>query len=68
MHGGSGVSVDDYHAAVDAGVRKINYFTYMDKSGGQAVEEYINGLKSNEPGFFSSMMVAARAAMKVSVK
>ena len=38
MHGGSGVSVDDYHAAVDAGVRKINYFTYMDKAGGQAVE------------------------------
>ena len=67
MHGGSGVSVDDYHAAVDAGVRKINYFTYMDKAGGQAVEEYLKGLKPNEPRFFSSMMVAARAAMKENV-
>ncbi len=67
MHGGSGVSVDDYHAAVDAGVRKINYFTYMDKAGGQAVEEYLKDLKPNEPRFFSSMMVAARAAMKENV-
>ena len=36
MHGGSGVGKDDFHAAIKAGVRKVNYFTYMDKSAGVA--------------------------------
>lgn len=36
MHGGSGVSKEDFHKAIKAGVRKINYFTYMDKTGGTA--------------------------------
>lgn len=68
MHGGSGVSVEDYHKAVEAGVRKINYFTYMDKAGGVAVADYINSLKSGEPVFFSSIFMAARDAMKENVK
>lgn len=68
MHGGSGVSTEDYHKAVDAGVRKINYFTYMDKSGGNAAAEYIKGLKDGEPIFFSSIFMAARQAMKENVK
>lgn len=68
MHGGSGVSTEDYHKAVDAGVRKINYFTYMDKSGGQAVADYLSGLKEGEPIFFSSIFMAARAAMKENVQ
>ncbi len=68
MHGGSGVSTEDYHKAVDAGVRKINYFTYMDKSGGNAAADYIKGLKSGEPVFFSSIFMAARAAMKENVQ
>jgi fructose-bisphosphate aldolase class II len=68
MHGGSGVSTEDYHKAVEAGVRKINYFTYMDKSGGNAVVEYLNGVKDNEPIFFSSIYMAARAAMQENVK
>lgn len=36
MHGGSGVSDDDYRKAVDAGIRKVNYFTYGDKYAGDA--------------------------------
>jgi len=68
MHGGSGVSTEDYHRAVEAGVRKINYFTYMDKSGGTAVADYLNSLKEGEPIFFSSIFMAARAAMKENVK
>ncbi len=68
MHGGSGVSTDDYHKAVEAGVRKINYFTYMDKSGGTAVVDYLNSLKEGEPVFFSSIFMAARKAMKENVK
>lgn len=68
MHGGSGVSTEDYHKAVDAGVRKINYFTYMDKSGGSAAAEYIKGLKDEEPIFFSSIFMAARQAMQENVQ
>lgn len=68
MHGGSGVSKEDFQAAIKAGVRKINYFTYMDKSGGNAAAEYIKGLKENEPIFFSSIVEAAREAMKENVK
>lgn len=37
MHGGSGVSDDDYRHAIDAGVRKINYYTYGVKYAGEAV-------------------------------
>ena len=36
MHGGSGVSDEDYHKAIDAGIRKINYFTYGDKFAAEA--------------------------------
>ena len=68
MHGGSGVSPEDYHKAVEAGVRKVNYFTYMDKSGGTAVEEYLKTLKPEEPIFYSSIVAAAREAMKENVK
>lgn len=68
MHGGSGVSTEDYYKAVEAGVRKINYFTYMDKAGGSAAKEYIEGLNANEPVFFSSIYMAARDAMRENVK
>ncbi len=68
MHGGSGVSREDYRKSIEAGVRKINYFTYMDKSGGNAAAEYLKGLKEGEPGFCSAISMAARGAMKENVK
>lgn len=37
MHGGSGVSPDDYREVIRRGVRKINYCTYMAKAGGAAI-------------------------------
>lgn len=67
MHGGSGLEQGDFQKAIRSGVRKINYFTYMDKAGGNAVEEYLHGLKE-DPRFFSSMSTAARDAMKENVK
>ena len=68
LDGGSGVSREDYHKAIQAGVRKINYFTYMDKSGGNAAAEYLKSLNTEEPVFFSSISMAARDAMKENVK
>lgn len=68
MHGGSGVGKEDYEKAIAAGVRKVNYFTYMDKSGGTAVTEYVNSMKKEEPLFFSAVSMAARESMKENVK
>lgn len=68
MHGGSGVSDEDYVKAIAAGVRKVNYFTYMDKSGGTAVAEYLSGLKEGETIFFSSLSMVARDVMKENVR
>lgn len=39
MHGGSGVSHEDYKKVIANGVRKINYFTYMDKAGAKGVND-----------------------------
>lgn len=68
MHGGSGVSREDYRKSVEAGVRKVNYFTYMDKAGGNAAAEYLGNLDREEPVFFSSISMAAGEAMKENVK
>ena len=64
MHGGSGVSVEDFHTCIKTGVRKINYFTYMDKAGGAAAEEYIRTLEKGKPLFWSSIIMAAEKALK----
>ena len=68
MHGGSGVSPEDFRKAIGAGVRKINYFTYMDKAGGAAAEEAVKKMReANAPVFFSTISMAAREAMKQDV-
>ena len=37
MHGGSGVSVEDYRRVISLGISKINYYTYMSKAGAEAI-------------------------------
>lgn len=64
MHGGSGVSKEDFHAAVEAGVRKINYFTYMDKAAGEAMKTYLDSLAEGKPAFFTDATLVIRKAMK----
>lgn len=61
MHGGSGVSHEDYRKVISLGVRKINYYTYMAKAGGEAV--------SNKAyGQFHDAVRDATEAMKNDVK
>lgn len=62
MHGGSGVSDEDYKKVINCGVRKINYYTYMAKAGGDAV------CKAKDKTFFHDIAVVAEAAMKENVK
>ena len=62
MHGGSGVSHEDYKKVIGLGVRKINYYTYMAKAGGTAVE------KLADKTFYHDIETAAIAAMKADVE
>lgn len=39
MHGGSGVSREDFRTAISKGVRKVNYYTYMAIAGGETVAD-----------------------------
>lgn len=41
MHGGSGLSAEDYHQAIGKGIRKINYYTYGALAGGKAVYDIV---------------------------
>lgn len=50
MHGGSGVSDDDYRRSIDAGIRKINYYTYGVKYAGDAVRRVIADYEAKNPG------------------
>lgn len=67
MHGGSGVSPEDYRRAVKAGVRKINYFTYMDKAGACAVRDRLLSESAAHP-LFTELTLTAEQAMKENVK
>lgn len=62
MHGGSGVSHEDYRRVIELGIRKINYYTYMAKAGGAAVTQM------SDKTFFHDMEVTAQKAMKEDVK
>ena len=41
MHGGSGVSKEDYVKAIECGVRKINYYSYMAKATSKHIHEVL---------------------------
>lgn len=68
MHGGSGVSAQDFRKAIQAGVRKVNYFTYMDKAGGSAVAEAVKGVQDGSVLFFMELSRTAMLEMKENVK
>ena len=68
MHGGSGVSPEDFRKAIRAGVRKVNYFTYMDKAGGSAVAEAVKRAQGGKVLFFMEVSRAAMLEMKKNVK
>jgi fructose-bisphosphate aldolase class II len=68
MHGGSGVSRADFQAAIRAGVRKINYFTYMDKAGGNGALAAFAERPASSPVFFTQLVCAARDAMRENVE
>lgn len=61
MHGGSGVSPEDYRTGIRNGLRKINYYSYMSRAGTHAV---MNLLENQEITFFHDLALAAQKAME----
>lgn len=66
MHGGSGVSQADYKVAIENGICKVNYYTYMNQAGGSASRAYWED--GEKPLFYDQMALAATEAIKEDVK
>ena len=65
MHGGSGVSEEGFKKAIESGIRKINYYSYMSMAGYISVEDLI---KTNSTKYLHDLEYAAMKAMKEDVK
>lgn len=66
MHGGSGITVQDYAKAIMYGIRKINYYTYMVKAGGEAIKQDIKQrieLHDERPVLYHNLFNIAKRAM-----
>ncbi|MBQ9430147.1 MAG: class II fructose-bisphosphate aldolase [Kiritimatiellae bacterium] len=65
MHGGSGVSPDGFQQAIAAGIRKINYYSYMSKAGYEAAARCI---AAGSTKYLHDVEFAAYQAMKEDAK
>lgn len=63
MHGGSGVSDEDYVKSINAGIRKINYYTYGVKYAGEAVEKLVSE-KGGKVVYWHDMTTAAYETLR----
>lgn len=66
LHGGSGISDDDFRRAVNNGISKINFYTQMSQSATRRIREIVDA----EPDFisFPDLLIAAREAIKETVR
>ena len=64
MHGGSGVSDEDYKKAIKLGVKKVNYYSYMAREGVYATRE----LLQEDITFFHDIALAATTKMELDVE
>ena len=67
MHGGSGVSEEGFKKAIANGIRKINYYSYMSKTGYMAAKDVIaNGKTSYLHDIeYAAMKQDAKNALKI---
>ena len=61
MHGGSGLTNDDYFNAIDSGIRKVNYYTYGALAGGRGVYDIVKEIPQGLQ--FHDVAVRATQAM-----
>lgn len=61
MHGGSGLSTEEYKEAIKNGVRKINYYSYAAKSG---LDEAKKTIENDNPSLYHEVSVKVINAME----
>lgn len=66
MHGGSGVSEEDFQESIRCGVRKINYYTYMAKAGAEYVGQKMKGVMT--PIYFHEICSWGQEGIKQDVE
>lgn len=64
MHGGSGISHDEYRKVIGLGINKINYYSYMAYAGYAAARETVEKVEAD---FFHNLALNAKNAMKANV-
>ncbi len=64
MHGGSGLSKEEFQTAIRNGIRKINYYTYMTLAGGKAVKEALDKKSADDNIFYHDIPLISIEAMK----
>ena len=60
MHGGSGISHDEYREVIRRGINKINYYSYMSYAGYEAAKETVEKIPAY---FFHNLALAAQERM-----
>lgn len=61
MHGGSGISAEDYREVIRRGIRKINYYSYMAYAGYAKAKEIVNTVDAD---YYHNIGYGARQVMK----
>ncbi|MDM8213051.1 class II fructose-bisphosphate aldolase [Enterococcus hirae] len=62
LHGASGVPEDQIHLAINAGISKINYYSYMSTAVPPKLVDYIN--ESNSPVYYHELALKAEEIIK----
>lgn len=60
MHGGSGISHDEYREVIRRGINKINYYTYMAYEGYAAAKKTV---ETKSEGYYHDLSLNAEKAM-----
>lgn len=61
MHGGSGISHDEYREVIKRGINKINYYSYMAFDGYAAAKKTVGEVEAD---FFHNLALNAQKAME----
>ena len=64
MYGGSGLSDEQFRECIKAGIRKINYYSYMSKAGYEAAKKVID---SNTTKYMHDVEYASYKGMKENI-
>lgn len=64
MHGGSGISHEEYREVIRRGINKINYYSYMAYAGYDAAKKTAEKIPAD---FFHNMALCAQKAMEENV-